>query len=1077
MNKPHFVAASLFLAICFVLFTKPSGSASDDRSKQRASDLGPAPNRVVVQAAGRGNPYINFEDGIELRANYEGDTELQILLRSNGAEPRALASGDFDEDGVPDLVCGYARADGGVITLHHGNIDSIYPNSPDARRRKADGVFVDSPFISPARVFETPTAADFVGVGDFDADGHWDVVIASRGGKELWLLPGDAKGGFLSAQKIVLAGVVTSLITGEINRADGLTDVVVGIETASAAKALVFEGPEGALKSNPEIISLPSKANALALGQFDDDCSLDLAVGAGSELVIVHGRDRKLSYGETRQAEVPPAKVDRRSLHFGIRSIAAGDLAGSKRISVALLSTEGTVYLMRMKPLESINKKKKGGGGNVELLGEWPGATSLVCARVSTGPANDLILLNQDRRELHILKTGLSSGAASPSSGSVRLGTSLEIDGEPVAVLPIRLNADARSDLLVLRAGQTNPAVVKTGAGVIFTVNTTDDHDDGMCDSNDCTLREAINSANGTGGADTIAFNIPGPGPYTIQSSLQLPTLSEAVTVDGTTQPGFSGKPVIELSSIGLTLSGGNSTVRGMVLRDAPEGLVLTTNGNNVIEGNFVGTDATGTIDRGNRELGIAISGNGNNIIGGTTVSARNLISGSGFNVFAEAVRIIGEGAVNNLVQGNYIGTDFSGTSALENFGFGVNIANGASQNSIGGTTAGARNIISAASQTAVSIVRCPAANNLVQGNFIGTDFSGVLAIPNFFALIVDVSSANTIGGTSPAARNVISGNTGDGIRITTFPGDGLASDNLVQGNWIGINTNGSPLANRGSGVTVKASNNLVGGVAVGSANIIANSFLYGVLIDTEWDPGRNNSVLHNSIFSNIRTGINLGFDEVTTNDPCDTDTGANDLQNFPVLTSATSTGNSTTVLGSLNSTPNTTFTLEFFLNSICNPSGFGEAQLFIGSSTLTTGTNCVANINISLGAIPVGRFITVTATSPGGSTSEFSQCVQVEQGSTFDLCLQDDSGATLLVNSATGDYRFCCNGVTFTGRGTVLRQGNTFTLMHNPSDRRLLATDDESAHKATASLQAPPGTNRCTITDKNTQNNNCVCQ
>lgn len=80
----------------------------------------------------------------------------------------------------------------------------------------------------------------------------------------------------------------------EINRADGLIDIVVGVVADDGPKALVFEGPEGALKARPEVFRLPSQPNALALGQFDDDYPIDLAVGAGSDLMIIHGRDRKL---------------------------------------------------------------------------------------------------------------------------------------------------------------------------------------------------------------------------------------------------------------------------------------------------------------------------------------------------------------------------------------------------------------------------------------------------------------------------------------------------------------------------------------------------------------------------------------------------------------------------------------------------------------------------------------------------------------------------------------------------------------------------------------------------------------
>jgi hypothetical protein len=96
-----------------------------------------------------------------------------------------------------------------------------------------------------------------------------------------------------------------------------------------------------------------------------------------------------------------------------------------------------------------------------------------------------------------------------------------------------------------------------------------------------------------------------------------------------------------------------------------------------------------------------------------------------------------------------------------------------------------------------------------------------------------------------------------------------------------------------------------------------------------------------------------------------------------------------------------------------------------------------------------------------------------------FDLCVQDDTnpGNVVLINSVTGDYRVCCNGTTYTGRGTMTVRGLTYKLVHNPQDRRLLVNIDESVHKGTASLQAPAGTQRCSLSDRNTQDNNCACQ
>jgi DNA-binding CsgD family transcriptional regulator len=137
--------------------------------------------------------------------------------------------------------------------------------------------------LAPAFVFDVREAADFIGAGDFDGDGHWDVVTAARGSNKLYLMTGDGNGGLREAKRIDLEGGVTAMAVGEINRRDGLDDVVVGVSGEQGAKVLVFEGPDGALRANPETFDLRSDATALALGQLDEGYEMDLAIAAGRE--------------------------------------------------------------------------------------------------------------------------------------------------------------------------------------------------------------------------------------------------------------------------------------------------------------------------------------------------------------------------------------------------------------------------------------------------------------------------------------------------------------------------------------------------------------------------------------------------------------------------------------------------------------------------------------------------------------------------------------------------------------------------------------------------------------------------
>ena len=277
----------LLLLISCVLLLKATSSANQTTSKPATAQLARLSDRISIHAAGRGNPSISLSDGRDIVAEYVGVDDASKALQNDLAEPLALASADFDEDGVPDLVSAYAGPGGGIVTLHRGNIDSIFPNSPEAQHRKANGTFTASPLLSPARVFELPQPGDFIAAGDFDADGHSDLLVAARGSSSLYLLPGDGKGGLGAANQIALPGAVTALATGEMNRADGLMDIAVGIMTPNGPEAVVFQGPAGAIKGQPEVFPLPAQATALALGSVDEDYLMDLAIAAGRELLIV----------------------------------------------------------------------------------------------------------------------------------------------------------------------------------------------------------------------------------------------------------------------------------------------------------------------------------------------------------------------------------------------------------------------------------------------------------------------------------------------------------------------------------------------------------------------------------------------------------------------------------------------------------------------------------------------------------------------------------------------------------------------------------------------------------------------
>jgi len=162
----------------------------------------------------------------------------------------------------------------------------------------------------------------------------------------LYLLSGDGRGGFGEAREITLPGAVTAMVTGDINRPDGLTDLIVGVAATDGPRVMVFEGPEGALRSSPEVFVTRSPVTSLVVGHLDGDQQADLAIAAGRELLIVSGRDRKLSLNDKSRAEVKAAAIATRTFTFAIRSIAAGDFTGRGHSDLALMSNDGTVHFL-----------------------------------------------------------------------------------------------------------------------------------------------------------------------------------------------------------------------------------------------------------------------------------------------------------------------------------------------------------------------------------------------------------------------------------------------------------------------------------------------------------------------------------------------------------------------------------------------------------------------------------------------------------------------------------------------------------------------------------------------------------
>lgn len=707
-----------------------------------------------------------------------------------------------------------------------------------------------------------------------------------------------------------------------------------------------------------------------------------------------------------------------------------------------------------------------------------------------------------------ITSVNAPAGVTVNTSNSVVTLTIAELDVGVTDTITITVSAptDARLNSTVTVTANEKDAIsfnndlslyttVRNGSVQFLVVNTQD--------SGPGSFRQAILDSEATESSaavpNKVIFNIPetdagrdaNTGVFTIVPLSKFPGINHPVIIDGYTQPGAQpntngpGQPdnariLIELTGIqagrptnGLAVFGDHCTIRGLainryvtLLQRGPrqnllfdgDGILLEAS-NCVVEGCFIGVDPSGIVARGN-EVGGVINFGSNNRVGGTDPAQRNVISGNGAAGVASASVQSG-----NVYLNNFVGTDASGSVGLP-----TNLLNVAGlslssdglliegvRETIGGTKPEARNILSGNNGAGLRILQVSGAspgssaeNEVVQGNFIGTDVTGTKAVPNAAGGVVVFGFNNTIGGKTTAERNIISGNYGHGVDITdsgnmvvgnligtdvtgTQPvandtgvyiqgpaniiggpdagvGNVIAGNNnsgvaiqndgtVIQGNSIGVDANGDALGNGGDGVSIIGSllsqnENFDGSGNNVSGNQIAFNGLSGVSVtSTAPFSGTGNDISGNHIDQNRRLGIDLlavsdPANGVTPNHGTDVVIGPNHDQNYPVLSSADGTGNSTSVSGALDSYPGTSFTIDFYASAGCDPSGNGEGQAPVGSLQVTTDSSGHLAFNTSLSQNLGGQVLTATARTgnpdfgiAGTDTSEFSPCILITGG------------------------------------------------------------------------------------------------
>lgn len=538
---------------------------------------------------------------------------------------------------------------------------------------------------------------------------------------------------------------------------------------------------------------------------------------------------------------------------------------------------------------------------------------------------------------------------------------------------------------------------------------------DGICATatGACTLRAAIQEANSTPGPQTIEFNIPGPGPHTIQPASPLPAISQAVVIDATTQPGYLATPVIELmgssaaavgGADGLRITGDGVTIRGFAInRFTGDGIDVRSNGN-LISGNFIGTDTTGSIDLGNRRLGVVVFAASNNTIEG------NLISGNDLGGVQSAQ------GNQNTVQNNKIGTNLAGSSPIGNGGRGVTITS-SSSNLIGGIGPNQGNLISGNLGGGIAITGT-STGNTIQQNLIGTNFDGTAGVPNLSHGVLIAAASNTLGGSVLEARNIISGNTEAGVVVIN------AAANVIRNNYIGTTRSGAgALGNAGAGVILQAATTTdLGGTVAGDGNLVSGN-MDGIQISR----GSGNMLRNNRVGTNAAGNASLP----NTRDGVQVvDSPSNEIRNNVVsgnlrtgIAIKGNTSNNTTVAGNLVGTD------SLGASALGNRTG-----LVISNTAMTTITDNVLSGNLFHGVQIIGA----------ASTQNILQGNRIGTNSAGTAAVGNVANGVVLSNAPNNTV-----GGTAVGAGNVIsgngRHGIVIsgaTAMNNVVQQNRIGTD-----------------------------------
>jgi len=856
-------------------------------------------------------------------------TSPSIPEVSVGNVPTSVAIGDFNNDGNQDFAT--ANLNSNQVSIRLGN---------------GEGSF-STPFIPEVSVGNAPRS---LVIGDFNNNGRQDFATANRGFQNVSIRLNTCND---------LPTITPSPVTLQ-EGGPGLGPQIATVSDTESGAAGVTITVNGGTSSTVNFVTISNIVNSggtVTATIFADcgatnasftltatdgdggtkDATLNVTVNANSAPTLVYPDPQSVAFNGSLDV-TPTTATDNGSISSyavfsvvpalttpptvdanGKVSITNAQPAGSHVITIqatdnCTTTTNANFTLdVGVQPVPEIDVQ---GNGNSIADGDSTPQTGDLTdyANVSLGNtlSHTFTILNTGGSALNLTgSTKVVIGGTNPGDFIVTAQPTSSIAGAGSTTFTIKFAPSAAgSRTATVSIDNDDPdenpydfAIQGTGEIQTFVVNTTDDADnDQNCaplgTGNGCSLREAIDAANQTTNA-IIAFGIPNGdtggcvnGVCTIRPTENLPAIIRTVFIDGYTQPGASPntltligddadpaiagdnaelKIVIDGSSVandgrGLDLEAGSdlSTIRGLVITHwNVAGIYINSSRGNTISGNFIGIDQTGTTAAGAAGgVGVLITSDCDEF------ADENMIGGE----FPELRNIISGNGASGIdlggpdgscagvtsVEGNYIGTDRTGKLRVPNANHGVIVENGSEFNIIGCEVLDGDNLISGNTDAGVFIADTDSC--AVQGNFIGTDRTGKAALPNNRGLVINNSSDNAVG-FSPFDFSIYP-NVISGNTLNGIELVGGSSRNFVLGNLVGTDLNGTAAVPNGkSGVLIsEAGSNIIGDGFTGDGNLISGNGDKGIeLLGASF-----NVIQGNFIGTDINGAVVAGLGNVT---------------------------------------------------------------------------------------------------------------------------------------------------------------------------------------------------------------------